>query len=58
MSIRERAKSLGHQVIGKLVRRSEYESSRGDRVYFDEAGNEYILRRGVLTIVTAEGGVI
>ena len=58
MSIRQQAKILGHEVIGRLVRHSEYEYSWRERFYLDEAGNEYILRRGILTIITAEGGVI
>ena len=58
MSIRQQAKNLGFEIIGKLVRRSEYEYTWRERFYVDEAGNEYILRRGILTIITAEGGVI
>lgn len=58
MSIRQQAENLGHQIIGNLVRHSEYEYSWRERVYLDDAGNEYIIRRGILTIVTADGGVI
>lgn len=58
MSIREQAANLGHEIIGQLVRHTELEMFRCERVYLDEAQNEYLLRRGILTIVTADGGVI
>lgn len=58
MSIREQAANLGHEIVGKLVRHTELEIFRCEKVYLDEAQNEYLLRRGVLTIVTADGGVI
>lgn len=58
MSIREQAATLGHQIIGQLVRHTELEVFRLEKVYLDEAGNEYLLRRGILTIVTADGAVI
>ena len=58
MSIREQAKSYGFEIVGILTRRADLEYSRYERVYFDDAGNEYYLRRGILTIVTADGGVI
>lgn len=57
-SIREQAASLRFQIVGKLTRRPEWERSSKERAYIDEAGNEYYARRGILTIVTAEGGVI
>lgn len=58
MSIREQSKRLGHEIIGRLTRRPEWESSTKERAYIDDAGNEYYTRRGILTIVTADGGVI
>ena len=58
MSIRKQAKILGFEIVGKLTRHSELELFHYEKFYIDEAGNEYILRRGVLTIVTADGGVI
>ena len=58
MSIREQAANLGFEIIGRLVRHAELEIFRCEKVYLDEAQNEYLMRRGILTIVTADGGVI
>ena len=58
MSIRDQAKRLGHEIIGNLERHPEFERGRHERCYMDEAQNEYILVRGILTIITADGGVI
>ena len=58
MSIREQAAHLGHNIIGKLTRRSDWERNTRERAYIDEAGNEYYTWRGILTIVTADGAVI
>lgn len=58
MSIKQQAQQLGFEIVGKLTRRPEWEKDRHERAYIDEAGNEYYTRRGVLTIVTADGGVI
>lgn len=58
MSIREQAKHLGFEIIGRLTRRPEWERSTRERAYIDDAGNEYYTRHGILTIVTADGGVI
>ena len=58
MSIRQQAEKLGFKIIGKLVRRPEWERSTKERAYIDEAGNEYYTRWGILTIVTVDGGVI
>lgn len=56
--IREQAATLGHEIVGRLVRHTELEIFRLEKVYLDDAGNEYLVRRGILTIVTADGGVI
>lgn len=58
MSVRKQASSLGFKVVGKLVRRIEWERSSVEKAYIDEAGNEYFTRWGILTIVTADGAVI
>ena len=58
MSIREQANLLRFQIKGALTRYPELERSRHEKYYLDEDGNEYYLRRGILTIVTVEGGVI
>ena len=49
---------MNFEIVGKLTRRPEWEQSKHERAYIDEAGNEYYTRRGVLTIVTVDGGVI
>ncbi len=56
--VREQAKSLGHEIIGKLTRCPDWERQRCERWYMDEGKNEYYVRRGILTIITADGGVI
>ena len=58
MSIREQCNLLRFQIAGALIRHPELEQSRHEKYYLDEDGNEYYLRRGILTIVTAEGGVL
>ena len=58
MSIREQAAAFGFEIVGQLTRRPEWERARPERAYIDEAGNEYYTRRGILTIVTADGAVI
>ena len=58
MSIREQASRLRFEIVGHLTRHPELEYSRHEKYYIDDDGNEYYLRRGILTIVTAEGGVL
>ena len=58
MTIRKQAKRLGFEIIGKLTRRAEWERTKKERWYIDEAKNEYGLIDGQLVIVTADGGVI
>ena len=58
MSIREQAAQLGFEIIGRLTRCPDWERSTKERAYIDDAGNEYYTWRGILTIVTAQGGVI
>ena len=57
MSISTQARKLGFTVEGKLTPREGKEPSRRCRYYEDEAGNVYIVRRGILTIVAANGKV-
>ena len=58
MTIREFAKSVGFEVIGKLKRHPDLEVY-GLRAYLDEAENEYYINKnGRVTIITADGGVI
>lgn len=67
MTLREFAKQNGHEIIGKLTRRPEWEYTtdyKGDpkhsgcKHYSDEAGNEYISGKNGHCIVTADGAVI
>lgn len=58
MSIREQATRLGFEIIGQLVRHTELEIFRQEKVYLDDEGNAYLTRYGILTIVTPDGTVI
>ena len=58
MSIREQAAAFGFEIVGQLTRRPEWEATKRERAYIDEAGNEYYNRCGVLTIVTVDGAII
>ena len=65
-NIREYAKSIKHDVVGKLTRRADLEYLEtdcgkyhsGTKVYVDEIGNEYIVSLSGICIVTYDGGVI
>ena len=57
MSVSTQAQKLGFTVAGKLMPREGKEPPRRCRYYEDEAGNLYIVRRGILTIVTGDGRV-
>jgi hypothetical protein len=58
MSIEKQAQDLGFQIIGNLRRCEEQEQSWRYLCYSDEANNEYVLYRGILTIITPEGKII
>lgn len=68
MTIREYAKSVGFEIVGKLTRRPEWEYTRDDftgekkhsgcKHYSDEGGNEYISGKSGVCIVTADDAVI
>lgn len=62
MNIREYAKSVGHEVQGKLTRFPKGEAygidNRKQRAYIDEAGNEYYMDKSGFCIVTYDGRVI
>ena len=57
MSIRVQAERIGFQIIGRLFRCVEREPSHLYQCFFDEAENEYIMHRGILTIIAADGTV-
>ncbi len=57
MDIQQQAERIGFQIVGKLTRCTGFEPTHLYRCYFDEAWNKYILHRGILTIVAADGTV-
>lgn len=57
MGLRAQAEQIGFQIIGALVRCTDFEPSHLYQCFFDEAQNQYILHRGILTIVAADGTV-
>ncbi len=48
---------MGFRIVGTLVRHREPEPTHVYQCFLDEAENEYILRRGILTIIAADGRV-
>ena len=68
MTIREYAKSVGHEIIGKLTRNPKHEytidfttgekAHSGFKHYSDEANNEYIVGKKSICIVTIDGAII
>ena len=62
MTIREYAKIVGFEIVGKLTRFPKGETYgidyRKQRAYIDEAGNEYYTDKDGCCIVTADGGII
>lgn len=57
MPIVQQAQRLGFKVAGQLVRRRDKERSGRDEYYEDAEGNTYLVRRGILTIIAADGTV-
>ena len=57
MGIQAQARSIGFSIVGALIRHRELEPTHLYQCFFDEADNRYILRRGILTIVAADGTV-
>ena len=51
------AEKLGFAVQGALTETTGREPVRRCRYYEDEGGNLFILRRGILTIIGADGRV-
>lgn len=61
MTIREYAKAVHFEIVGKLTRFPEgedYGIDRKQRAYIDEAGNEYYIDKHSACIVTIDGRVI
>ncbi len=57
MGILEQARRIGFPIVGTLVRHTELEPTHIYQCFLDEADNRYILRRGILTIIAADGSV-
>lgn len=60
-TIREYAKSVSFQVIGKLKRVAGNTTSDGTKTppyWLDEAGNEYMRSRNGFCIITVDGAVL
>ncbi|MBR0160196.1 MAG: hypothetical protein IJQ02_02725 [Oscillospiraceae bacterium] len=57
MEIRRQAERIGFAIVGTLTRNTGYEPTHLYQCYFDEAWNKYILHRGILTIIAADGTV-
>ncbi len=53
----EESKKRGLYRIGTPVRRTDLEPNHLYQCYMDEFENEYVVRRGILTIVTVDGKV-
>lgn len=58
------ADKVGHQIVGQLVRRREWDSEASKimgekgRLFVDDAGNEYILGKCRCLIVTVRDEII
>ena len=57
MSIKAQADRIGFEIVGELTRCVGLEPSHLYQWFLDEAENQYILHRGILTIVAADGKV-
>ena len=57
MGLRAQAELIGFPIVGALTRRRDFEPTHLYQCFFDEAQNQYILHRGILTIVAADGTV-
>ncbi len=57
MNIKAQADRIGFQIIGELTRCMGMEPTHLYQYYYDEAANRYILHRGILTIIAADGTV-
>ena len=57
INLMEEARSRGVPQIGTPFRCRDLEPNHLYVIYMDEFDNEYIIRRGILTIVSADGKV-
>lgn len=62
MTVREYAKSVNFEIVGKLFRFPKAEvygrQAHKQRAYIDEAGNEYYISKRGACIVTIDGKII
>jgi hypothetical protein len=58
MSIREQAARLGVEIVGELTRREDWERATVERCYQDATGTRFFTRRGILTIILPDGGIV
>ena len=56
-NLKDEARRRGVPRIGDPYRCQELEPNHLYEIYMDEFNNEYIIRRGILTIVTGDGRV-
>lgn len=57
LNLKEEAEKRGVPQIGDPFRCEDLEPNHLYEIYMDEFDNEYILRRGILTIVSSAGKV-
>ena len=57
MGLQAQAERIGFRIVGALRRRADLEPTHLYRCFLDEAENRYILHRGILTIIAADGTV-
>ena len=57
LSLKDEAVKRGVPQIGDPFRCEQLEPNHLYEIYMDEYDNEYIIRRGILTIVTGDGRV-
>ena len=57
LNLKEEAEKRGVPQIGEPFRCVDLEPNHLYEIYMDEFDNEYILRRGILTIVSSAGKV-
>ena len=57
LSLKEEAVKRGVPQVGDPFRCEQLEPNHLYEIYMDEYDNEYIIRRGILTIVTGDGRV-
>ena len=55
--LKDEAFRRGLSRVGQPLRRHDLEPNHLYEIYMDEFDNEFIIRRGILTIVTVDGKV-